>query len=314
MIIRGMEVEIDFLDELNVYDFDKVRQRGSEFLCCSPFRKERSPSFSLNIDSGLWIDYGAVDDEYRKGNFIKLLAFLRDESYQETTEYLLEKYFKKLENTDDLKLNLNINLPCENLIDIANPYAGKIYKTDYFTNRGITPRVQELFELGFDDEASAVAMPWHDALGNIINIKFRLVGDKTFFYDKQGKAIKHYVYGLHLIKRYGLKTVAICESEIDAMYLWSSGIPSIALGGSHISDNQINQILSSQLNEIIIATDNDKVGRELAKELEGIFSPHLVVSTLEFITDAKDVNECSTEVITSMYAHRKKCSPVFIKS
>ena len=319
MKIYDRNIDIDFLEEISDYSFIKYKIRGSEFQCCSPFRNEDSPSFSLNLETGLWIDYGATDDNYKQGNFIKFLSFLRDEDYHATCNYLLSKYNITLENTEELNLRLNIELKNENTANDISPtnirdlYSNKLRYTDYFTCRGISEEVQKLFNLGYDSVSNAVAMPWYNDKGKLINIKFRLISDKRFYYLKDGKPIKNYVYGLHLVNRFSIKKVAICESEIDALYLWSNGIPAIALGGSHLSDKQKQQILFAGITEITLATDNDRVGNELAKVLEMELSPHLLVKRIKFITTAKDVNDCTPSIIAEMFNKSATVVPQFIK-
>src|SRR5690625_4272080 len=93
--IRGHSVQIDIADELSAYHFDNARWTADKLIASSPFRDDRAPSFFVNLSgelAGAWGDSGALDYEYASGNFVKLIALLRGISYEESADYLIEKY------------------------------------------------------------------------------------------------------------------------------------------------------------------------------------------------------------------------------
>src|SRR5690625_8046285 len=93
--IRNYSVQIDLEAELCEYPFDNARWSADKLVASSPFRKDQAPSFFVNLEgdyAGTWADSGSLDYEYARGNFVKLIALLRDISYEEASDYLLEKY------------------------------------------------------------------------------------------------------------------------------------------------------------------------------------------------------------------------------
>lgn len=74
---------------------------GDEWTAHSPFRDDHQASFSVNIDTGLWIDFG---DESLKGDAVKFLQ-LRYEISKEDAQKQLSKYISKeeLEEIDALQ-------------------------------------------------------------------------------------------------------------------------------------------------------------------------------------------------------------------
>src|SRR5699024_7181508 len=93
--IRGQELLVDIEDELAAYHFNNARWQVGKLIASSPFRQDRAPSFFVNLDgeyAGTWGDSGAYDDEYSKGNFVKLIALLNDIAYEDAERYLLDKY------------------------------------------------------------------------------------------------------------------------------------------------------------------------------------------------------------------------------
>lgn len=301
MTIRNIQIELDFLEELEPYldKFEQNRIRDNKLQACSPFRHERRPSFAVNLDNGSWIDSGSTDDSMRKGHFTHLLAFLRVETWWDTEDYLLSKYSTLVKDVDGLELVLDLKhsevLRTFSRAEIE-PY---MWRVRYLLDRGITEEVHRLFQIGYDKENKAVMIPWHNSRGEIINMKFRSIRQKRFWYHPEGQRIKQYVYGLHIIIRRGITRVFCTESETDALYLWSQGIPAIAFGGANMSEAQKKLILNSPIEELVVATDNDAVGKKFAERLEKELGGYIVLSRFNFPEKYKDVNDIpSKEIIT----------------
>ena len=163
----------------------------------------------------------------------------------------------------------------------------------YLYNRGISHKVQQSFETGIGRNGDAVALPWHDIFGRIINVKYRSMTGKQFWFTKDGQPIKNHVYGLFLIKQLGIKEVWCVESEIDALYLWSNGIPAIAFGGASMNEVQKKLILSSGIERLVIATDNDVVGQRFGAVIFEEFGGFIEVYKIVIPSGKKDVNDLS---------------------
>lgn len=309
MKIRNVEVPVDIQAELEPHlnHFRNYRIRGDKLQACSPFRYENHPSFAVNLENGTWIDSGASTDSYHKGNFISLLAYLRQEEYLDTEEYLLRAYNVMLEEVDQLKLSMN--LVCEPIAEVTHDwfkdYPHLQFRHPYLARRGVTPEVQRLFCIGYDKEHEAIAMPWFNSDKRVINVKYRSVRYKQFFYEQDGQLTRNYVYGLPQCKALGYKDVAIVESEIDCMYLWSNEIPSVAMGHAGINKNQIQLLLNAGIETVIFASDNDEAGErfrvEMRKKLPKLFTCY----ELEIPYMYKDVNDIPQRELKNLYENRK---------
>lgn len=289
--IRGHEIEVDISGELNKYDWQRGKVRGEKFLACSPFRDENHPSFAVRLDTGVWIDSGTDDLEWKKGNFIRLLSFLRNETYQEVEEYLLCEYSRSLPNTERLKLTYDLSpntatLPLNR--DILNQYN---FRHKYLNGRGIDERVQRAFTVGYDKGARAITLPWFDRAGRLANIKFRSVRDKRFWYFPGGQPIRDHLFGLKMLYRVKAERVYIVEAEIDALTLWQNGIAAVALGGSTLTSKQRELILQAPIRELVIATDNDQPGRRIADSIIQQLNGYLPLKKIELPPGVKDVND-----------------------
>lgn len=302
LIVRNIEIEPDYYSELEPYlqKMEPYRIRDNKLQACSPFRYEKRPSFAVNLENGSWIDSGATDDSMRKGHFTQLLAFLREETWFDTEDYLLEKYATIVVDVDTLELNFTLETETPYRTFSKEELSPFMWRVNYLTSRGITEKIQRAFQIGYDRENKAVMIPWHDHQGNVINMKFRSILHKKFWYHPEGQRIKQHVYGLHFIKKHNIKRVFAVESETDALYLWSHGVPAIAFGGASMSEDQKRLLIRSPIEEFVIATDNDAVGRRFAKTLQEELSTHFDIFMLDFPECYKDMNDIPSEEISNI--------------
>lgn len=313
MKLRGIDLDIDYLEELEEYEiWERQRVRENKFQACSPFRNETHPSFAVNLETGLWIDSGAsnVDDGFYKGNFVSLLSWLREETSEETIDYLVEKYAPYNVDVETLVLDLDLTLEEKPpRVFEKGEYEHLIQSTDYLKGRGVVDKVQEKLQTGYDKKYNAVALPWHNKDGEVVNIKFRSLKNKYFWYA-DGQAIKHHLYGLFLVRRLGKDTVYIVESEIDALYLWSNGFAAVALGRAGLSDSQKSLLLNSGIKTLVICTDNDKAGRRAGLQIIAELGGLIDIRTIDFPDGVKDVNEIEPIEIKKLC---KKHRPIHFK-
>lgn len=299
--VNGHLIEVDYPAELELYmdRLEKVKIRGEKVQACSPFRYEKHPSWAVNLDNGSWVDSGATEEGERKGSFVTLLAHFRGETYEETADYLLDKYAHILDDAESLKLNLNLQMEVPEVAVLSQEkYADVVNKpSQYLLNRGIKEKTQRYFQTGMGSKGDCVAIPWHDKAGRIINIKYRSIQGKEFWFSKGGQPIKKHIYGLFAVLNLKVKEVWVVESEIDALYLWANGIPAIAFGGASMNDTQKNLLLNSGIETLVIATDNDVVGQRFAQVLKEEFAGILDLKKIIFPVGVKDINEMNGEQI-----------------
>ena len=309
MQIRNIDVPVNIWGELEPYldHFREWKIRGDKFQCTSCFRHEKHASMAINLETGVWIDSGSPTDQYHKGNFVSLLAYLRQEEYQDTEMYLFQAYHVMLEEVDSLQLKIDLQGESEVGVtyDWFIDFPHLQFRHPYLLNRGITKEVQRLFCIGFDKEHEAVAMPWFNMDKKVINVKYRSIRYKQFFYLQDGQLTRNYVYGLPQCKALGYKDVAIVESEIDCMYLWSNGIPAVAMGHAGINKNQIQLLLNAGIETVTFASDNDEAGErfrvEMRKKLPKLFTCY----ELEIPYMYKDVNNIPQRELKQLQENRR---------
>lgn len=304
--IKGMELPVDIKAEIEDYPWKRPTWKGDRLIACSPFRDERHPSFAVNLENGTFIDSGNDNEEWRKGNFVKLLSWLRGESYEESEEYLISLYSPQFGDLDKLELpNIDDWLGEERNKKIFDRSELKpfLYKHPYLERRGIPFNIQRAFDIGYDPTTKSIVIPWHDWKGNIVSWKHRHVHNKIFWYVKGGQPIRNHLYGIHWVCRKKAESVWIVEAEIDALTLWSKGIPAIAIGTSYLSKEKRELILKTGIKELVVATDNDKDGRKakrsIVKGLGGFVNLKEVdwESLDEYFKDVNDARDKIKELV-----------------
>lgn len=282
--INNLKVDVNLRKELQYFNWERDTWHDDKLIAVSPFRHESSPSFFCNLEgeyAGTWKDSGAFTQEWEKGNFITLLSYLRNETYEETAEYLLGEYTTEYEYGAKLVLEMPELTIGETRTHLPKGWLQQYaFRHPYLGNRGISEEVQREMRIGYSQENKAVVIPWFDGNGRLANAKFRAVQGKTFWYAKNAVPIKHSVYGIDRIYKTGATTAILCEAEIDALTWKTLGYDAIALGGSTFTDVQAEIIIRSPLTGIVIARDNDSVGKSLRSK---------VIQKLQGLVDLADI-------------------------
>lgn len=258
--IRGQTVNVDIQAELEEFEWVRPKWTSDKLIAASPFRYDRTPSFFVNLSgelAGVWSDSGAYDSDWASGGFPKLLSFLRNETYEETIEYLMSKY-SEMSKDYDIRIILpklsngtsQKTLPCDIILIKISPYLLK---------RGISEVVQYEAKVGKTNHNGFVAIPWYNPSGKLANVKYRANRGKTFFYEKGAQPIRQLVYGADLYVR-SYEDLIVCEAEIDALSWRTAGYNAVAVGGVAFTQQQADILRRLPFRRLIVAGDNDKAG------------------------------------------------------
>jgi 5S rRNA maturation endonuclease (ribonuclease M5) len=290
--IRSQPIDVNIRYELEQFPWINGKWHGGKLLAPSPFRYDKTPSFFVNLDgdyAGTWKDSGAYDAEFESGNFTTLLAYLRNETIEETEDYLLFAY--KTDYSDGIKLNFpNLRIK-ENMrylgYDVLLPFA---YRSGYLETRGISEAVQRYNKIGYDRSRQAIVIPWYAPNGKLANIKYRSIYSKVFWYEPGAMPVGSLVWGIQNAR----PTTVLCEAEIDAMSWQMAGYAAIAVGGAKFNEDRRDIIIRSNIEELIVAADNDKMGEKLREEVTEALSGYVRVRQAHVDAvncNLKDVNE-----------------------
>lgn len=300
--IRGNRVDVDIEKELSMFTWKRAKWTGDRLIACSPFRYDSRPSFYVYLvdtptaPAGSWGDSGG-SGEYRKGGFVKLLAFLRGETEEETENYLLSEYAREVTEDDPLKIDFsNLRIEAKRIEGIPESFLEQFEPpNDYLRLRGISDRVLSEVGVKYDPKRNAVVIPWRFPDGRLANIKYRQCDSKIFYYSKNGVPVRELVWGLDRIHKKGIKRAVLVEAEIDAMYIESvTEFSAIALGTCTVTREKAELIARSPLEEIIVVGDNDEAGRKMERQTIELLSPFVRIKRGALPQRAKDPNDLTT--------------------
>src|SRR5699024_1558149 len=246
--IGDKTVQIDIASELSDYHFDNARWQSDKLIASSPFRDDRAPSFFVNLSgelAGLWGDSGALDYEYASGNFVKLVALLRGISYEESSDYLIEKYgaLYEIDPYERTRVRpISLRVPTRRAFALDNPITRAV--SPYLLKRGISEEVQRRAGVGYDEQyLEFPAIPWMTEGGAIATVFYRRTAGKQFFYNAEGTPKSRLVYGIERAE----ERAVIVEGPIDALSWETADMSAIAVGGASLSRDQAEIIKRSRI-------------------------------------------------------------------
>ena len=167
----------------------------------------------------------------------------------------------------------------------------------WFSGRGISDYTLQRYMVGSKSlgDHEVVMFPFYQN-DELVNIKYR-DARKKFWLEKDCKLI---LYGIDIANENSDRDVIICEGEIDCLSYYEAGIKNCVsvpngaqLGNAALEflDNCYDFL--SKKERVIVATDNDNAGQQLAKELIRRIGSEKCF-TVDY-GDCKDANEVLTK-------------------
>lgn len=302
--VQGQMIDVNIREEMEQYGWDNANWSNRKLIASSPFRNDSQPSFWINFEgeyAGLFGDSGYEDEYYGAGNLPKLLAYLNDFSYEEACQYLLDKYSPiKEDGTIELKASPKIVEYSNKDKVIPKSAYDKPYDKEYLSSRGINQRVTEFH--GVFDNGNSIGILWRNLNGDVCAVKYRNKHDKAFWYEKDGTPLSRLVYGLNVAMERGIKSVILCEAEIDALTWQSAGHYAVAIGGAWFNEYQRDLILMSGIEKVILAGDNDIKGMHFNKQAYTLLKDFIDIEMVDYnlFGSDKDANDVGVSRLKEM--------------
>lgn len=167
----------------------------------------------------------------------------------------------------------------------------------YMLDRGFDPHWLEVFDIGYDYFSDRLTIPVFNVDGELVGIKGRahmdhqvpkylILGDRPGAPPRYGFApyeAAAVVFGLH--RRRDVRTVVLCEGELNAIALAQLGVPrSVATGMSHLSQRHA-QLLAREADEVVIYYDVGDAGRKGTWTAAALLEPHVRVRIVDATPD-----------------------------
>jgi len=306
---------------LDKYNIEIHAERTNNYDCCCPIHHDKTPSFSINKESGLWLCRSACGS----GNIITLISKLENCSFAEAKEKL-GVYFdrrtllsEKFDKLKELGFNSSFRDPLPQmeypsgytLIDETTERCAPSYYK-YITSRIPLTIVKE-FKLGYTvtgKSSGRIILPVFlnsQLIGYTARSIYTEVPKRYLIPDgcKTSKMIWGY-------DQEPADEAWICESIFDALTLISWGIrPVYGTFGARITDEQIRMLLSKKVKDLIICFHNDEAGIKGVEDKKELLKALFNVKSAILPPDS-DINEMSREKFFSSvgFTELKNSEPI----
>lgn len=284
---------------------------GNEFRARCPLHDDHNPSFSVNIETGLWMCHSRCGG----GDFLQLVEKKLLCSYQEARDWVATNGRRTSVDQLSRQLAEELNQFKENIIVKIEEGWRSYYMAQtarmmptWFLMRGFTWDTILRWGIRYDPIRDAIVLPvrWEGELLGIITRP--LIGEPKY-QNSEGLPKAKIFFGEITSNR---KEIIICEGVLDALWLWQLGYNAVSVFGADISQEQVNILQEHRFGEVVLAMDNDTVGikatREVALKLTkgGWLLPQ--IKFIQFPEGKKDPQDCSAEEFSFLFENRKDIS------
>lgn len=282
--------------ELRNNKLKDIRKKGENIVVSCPHHKnglEHNPSCSIYCGDSPDIEYGTVHCFTCgfSGPLWHFIAECFDSDDNFGKQWLLERF-------GDVFVQESLILPS---IDLKPVIKKQSYLDEnilncfqnyhpYMTQRKLSNDVINKFKIKYDTSAKCIVFPVWDINNNLVMLTRRSVYNKTFIIDK---GVEKPVYLLNYIKKENIKTVYVCESQINALTLWSYGYPAIALFGTG-AKHQYELLNKSGIRNYYLCFDGDDAGDKGTQNFIKNIRKDVLINIIK-IPKGKDVNDLSLE-------------------
>lgn len=296
------DVREEILERVNIVEliseYVNLTKKGKNYMGLCPFHSEKTPSFSVSEDKGLFHCFGCG----ASGNTIGFVMKIHNFDFPEAVEFLAEKYGIEIKRSSFYKEEKNIIDINERIMLEAKKYLFSKENRDvlkYLLDRGLSSETIDEFDLGFLPETidhSIFTSNYKSSdlfdTGNFIKLKdglkLRFLGRIIFpIKNERGKVIgfsgrsldntqpkylntpeskifkkRGTLYNLNSAKKYikEEKHVFLVEGYFDVIRMWVSGFKNtVSPMGTSFTKEQA-AILKRYTDEGTIIFDGDEAG------------------------------------------------------
>ena len=297
--IIDADLEI-ILNELRKLTDDRylsvIRKSGENYAITCPFHKdgqEHRPScfvYALKDNDSVPFGYFKCFTCHEQGQLYILVSKCLNCTIEYAKQWLVDNFSNTFkETTLDLTDIELVNRSNDNYLDesILDNYA---YFHPYMFERGLTEDVILKFRVGWNPTTNAITFPMWDEHNHLVGISERSVNNKCFYIPT---GIDLPVYLLNFIIKEHIDEVYVVESQIDALYLWTFGYPSVALIGTG-GKKSYSKLKKSGIRKYHLCLDGDLSGRHgILRFIENM--PQDIMIDIVKLPDGKDVNDLTKE-------------------
>jgi len=214
---------------------------------------DRSPSWSMNAETGLWICYSCG----ARGTLVGLISELTGDetSLIDVHSFLINASLNRIGREDIPEPEPEIDWISYSRFDAV--------PAPYLYNRNLDASVARSYGIRWDTSNKAWVIPIVSPMGQLMG-----------WQSKKPDWVRNYPIGIKKshtlfgIEKFLNKPAVLVESPLDVIRLASitTGVQGLATFGSYVSTEQLS-LLNSVASKVIVAMDNDEAGLKASKML-----------------------------------------------
>lgn len=277
---------------------------ANEIAAHCPFHADAHPSFSINVESGLWICYQCTES----GNLEMLVEKVGGTSDAKT--YLKKVRFKKVTQRKSPK-------------KVPPPEPPEVSPSEIlarYESFGLPPHWAREERKLSDTAVEDYGIKWHRgwvipiwappyelvaAPGGLLGWQFKRL-DYVRNYPRAVKKSQT-LFGLWEAEDYEPK-LALVESPLDVVRLASMGVPSVASFGAMVSKKQV-QLLIEFADRVVLALDADEEGVRQTEKLYRYLNKFVPTTKAVFPAGVKDPGEMSGKQVIGTFHDIQRHAP-----
>jgi hypothetical protein len=246
-------------------------------------REDRSPSWSINAETGLWICFSCG----ARGSLLSLLYELIGIDAIGAQQFLIQSGMDRLTAPK--------SAPQQSVLNVEAFYKFERVPDKYCLARNLDPNIVYKFGVRWNPSNKSWAIPVVSPLGQLMG-----------WQEKKKDWVRNYPVGISKgstlfgIERFRGKTAVIVESPLDIVRF--AGVfdspQALASFGAHMTKVQMDLLLHLA-DKIVVAMDNDDAGIESSKKIYKLMgTPRKGIRWWNYKdVDCKDIGDMSDEEI-----------------
>jgi len=256
---------------------------------------DRSPSWSINATTGLWICFSCG----ARGSLSMLLSELTGDASASAQKFLIDSGMQRLLTEDQPYEN-------EQYVDTDKFLSFKRVSDKRCATRNLDPDATWRHGVRWDPEVKCWIVPIVSQLGPLMGWQAKKQGWVRNRPNGVEKAKT--LFG---IERFRSRTAVLVESPLDVVRFSSVGLDAQCLAsfGAHVSSDQI-RLLTHVCDKVVVAMDNDDAGVFSSKRLSSQLSTRQGVYWWNYSqVSAKDIGDMTDEEIRWGYENALTIPP-----
>ena len=336
MVINNVQFNVELIDILqelisqlranDIQLIQKYKDGPTHIQVCCPYHnngQERRPSAGIRKEDGMFHCFACGEIHSLQDVISYCFGHTDDIVGKFGWQWLLKNFATvQVEERKDVELDfrrvgVRIGNECDNvrqyshesksnkyIIGNFNGYVSEEeldkyrYIHPYILKRGVSERIVELFDVGWDSKTDCITFPNLDKDGNCLFVARRSVKQKFFQYPSNVQKELYGIYQLYQLNPFPSE-VYVCESMIDCLYLWTFDIPACAMNGLG-NEIQFRQLRDLPCRQLVLATDADEAGQAARKRIRMNMQNTKIIKEVVLPKGRKDINDCSAVEIQNL--------------